>query len=306
MGGLLLRRERNRTHITELGKLVRPHLEQIYAANRSAREEAKGYRERSKAPLNLGVMCTIGPSRLIGFFDRLADEIPALEVATQEATGGELVEELMQGNLEIALIGLPDFPDRLDARSLFSERYADCVCKGSSIRGDGRGAARRARQGGLPVAHKLRVPGPFRRARSSQRVRGQHSLPERARGLDPGHDPCRPRVQRHGRVHAHAAGDRGPAHLRAGGDPHREPRDRMRPSLHPYRPARSSILPQTTTGPAGSALPHGRRFRPMSQKAISRRVAFAKTSASSSKRGSPASAAYRRSIWTISARATAW
>ena len=116
MGGLLLRRERNRTHITELGKLVRPHLEQIYAANRSAREEAKGYRERSKAPLNLGVMCTIGPSRLIGFFDRLADEIPALEVATQEATGGELVEELMQGNLEIALIGLPDFPDRLDAR----------------------------------------------------------------------------------------------------------------------------------------------------------------------------------------------
>ena len=130
MGGLLLRRERNRTHLTELGKLVRPHLEQIFAANHSAREQAKGYREQKTAPLTLGVMCTIGPSRLIGFFNHLAEQIPALQVATQEATGGELVEELMQGNLEIAIIGLPEFPDRLDARSLFSERYAVAFAEG--------------------------------------------------------------------------------------------------------------------------------------------------------------------------------
>ena len=53
-----------------------------------------------------------------------------LQVATQEATGGELVEGLMQGNLEIAIIGLPEFPDRLDARSLFSERYAVAFAEG--------------------------------------------------------------------------------------------------------------------------------------------------------------------------------
>ncbi len=123
LGGLLLRRERNRTHVTELGKLVKPHLQQIYAANQSAREQARGYKEQTTAPLTLGVMCTIGPSRLIGFFDRLAREIPALNVSTREATGRELVEELMQGELDIALIGLPDFPDRLDARPLYSEHY---------------------------------------------------------------------------------------------------------------------------------------------------------------------------------------
>ena len=129
-GGLLLRRERNRTHVTELGKIVKPHLQQIYAANRSAREHAKGYQEKATAPLTLGVMCTIGPSRLIGFFERLAREIPALDVSTREATGRELVEELMQGELEIALIGLPDFPDRLDARPLYSERYVIAFPRG--------------------------------------------------------------------------------------------------------------------------------------------------------------------------------
>ena len=123
MGGLLLRRERNRTHVTELGKLVKPHLEQIYSANHSAREEAKGYKERGKAPLSLGVMCTIGPSRLIGFFDRLAEELPALEVATREATGRELVEELMQRESGHCRRRFAGIPDRLDPRPLFSERY---------------------------------------------------------------------------------------------------------------------------------------------------------------------------------------
>lgn len=130
LGGLLLRRERNRTHVTELGKIVKPHLQQIYAANRSAREQAQGYQEKATARLTLGVMCTIGPSRLIGFFERMARDIPALEVSTREATGGELIEELMQGELEIALIGLPDFPDRLDARPLYSERYVVAFPRG--------------------------------------------------------------------------------------------------------------------------------------------------------------------------------
>ena len=36
---------------------------------------------------------------------------------------------------------------------------------------------------------QLRVSGPLRRARGPRALRGQHPLPERARGLDPSHDP---------------------------------------------------------------------------------------------------------------------
>ena len=39
LGGELFRRERSRTHLTDLGKLMRPHLETIYAASEAAKAD---------------------------------------------------------------------------------------------------------------------------------------------------------------------------------------------------------------------------------------------------------------------------
>ena len=36
LGGLLLRRERNLTHLSDLGRLMKPHLEQILSESESA------------------------------------------------------------------------------------------------------------------------------------------------------------------------------------------------------------------------------------------------------------------------------
>ena len=75
-------------------------------------------------------MCTIGPERLVGFFRRLGNEISTIEVSMQEAPGKDLVELMMAGKFDIALIGMPTFPDRLDARVLYSERYVIAFPKG--------------------------------------------------------------------------------------------------------------------------------------------------------------------------------
>lgn len=135
LGGELFRRERNRTHLSELGRLMQPHLSRIYEADQAARAEAHEFGHLDKAPLRLGVMCTIGPLRIIGFFDRLRREIPALEVFLTEAPGQRLVEDLMAGDLDIALIGLPEFPERLDTRPLYSERYVIAFPKGHRFEG---------------------------------------------------------------------------------------------------------------------------------------------------------------------------
>jgi DNA-binding transcriptional LysR family regulator len=123
LGGPLFRRERHRSHLTDLGRLMRPHLERIYASSDVARAEAMAFWELEKAPLRLGVMCTIGPERMVDLFTRLRSEIPSLDVELKEAPGSALVGSLMDGDLDVALIGLPEYPDRLDVKSLYTENY---------------------------------------------------------------------------------------------------------------------------------------------------------------------------------------
>ena len=123
LGGPLFRRERNLTHLTDLGRLMKPHLESIYTSSQAARSQADDFRGLKRAPLKLGVMCTIGPARLISFFDRLNKDAPNVELSLHESPGEGLVEEMMQGELDIALVGLPEYPERFDARPLFTERY---------------------------------------------------------------------------------------------------------------------------------------------------------------------------------------
>ena len=123
LGGPLFHRERNRSHLTELGRLMRPHFERILSSTEAARSDAMDLTDLGKASLRLGVMCTIGPSRLIGLVNRLRDDIPALDLALTEGPGEELVTRLMAGELDIAFVGLPSYPERLDSRPLYSERY---------------------------------------------------------------------------------------------------------------------------------------------------------------------------------------
>ena len=84
----------------------------------------------AKASLRLGVMCTIGPTRLIGLVNRLRDDIPVLELTLTEAPGEDLVARLMAGELDVAIIGLPSYPERLHARPLYSERYVIAFAMG--------------------------------------------------------------------------------------------------------------------------------------------------------------------------------
>ena len=105
LGGELFRRERSRTHLTELGKLTRPHLEQIYAASAAAKADADGFTSLEKAEINLGVMSTIGPTQMIGFISELSEDIPAIELNIREAAGRDLVTLLLEGEIDVGLIG---------------------------------------------------------------------------------------------------------------------------------------------------------------------------------------------------------
>src|SRR5262245_4020654 len=124
LGGLLFRRERKYTHLTDLGHLVRPQLEAILAQSEQAKTTAKGFLQLKDAPLKLGVMCTIGPMRFIGFMSRFRANHPGIDVSLMEAVPQELTELLMSGALDVAIMTAPEEEnDRLDLRPLYDERF---------------------------------------------------------------------------------------------------------------------------------------------------------------------------------------
>src|SRR5579859_1104123 len=123
LGGPLFARERNLTHLTDLGRLMRPHLEAVFQASEAVRIEADSFHKLESGSVRVGVMCTIGPTRLIGFLKRFRRELPSIDISLRDAPGREIVNMLMEGEIDVALVGLPQLPDRFDAVPLYAERY---------------------------------------------------------------------------------------------------------------------------------------------------------------------------------------
>jgi len=130
LGGELFRRERANTHLTDLGRIVRPHLEHALTAAEAARADAKGFGAAKRAPLRLGVMCTISPHVIVGFLRAVRERLPAVEPAIVERPGRQLLDDIMKGEVDVALVGMPELPARLDPIPLYKERYGVAFAKG--------------------------------------------------------------------------------------------------------------------------------------------------------------------------------
>jgi DNA-binding transcriptional LysR family regulator len=124
LGGPLFQRERNLTQLTELGRLMRPLLEQTIAAAEAAKENASRFKRSELATLRIGLPPNISAGIITGPLRELMRRIPALEVELKMAEPDQLTEMLLQGEADTALLddGI-ELPDRLDTWLLFKESY---------------------------------------------------------------------------------------------------------------------------------------------------------------------------------------
>ncbi|MEQ9642409.1 MAG: LysR family transcriptional regulator [Alphaproteobacteria bacterium] len=129
-GGELFRRERNLTHLTALGRALQPHLADVVAASDAAATFAREARRGKRAPITLGVMSTLSPAHLATLLRHLHQHVPDLDLTIAEASCHGLVECLMEGEVDVGLLALPNLPDRVDARPLFDERYMIAFARG--------------------------------------------------------------------------------------------------------------------------------------------------------------------------------
>jgi DNA-binding transcriptional LysR family regulator len=124
VGGILLHRERNNTHLTELGRLLLPHFERAIRKVEEAKSTARSLLKLEDAPLKLGVMCTIGPLRFAGFLNSFRAKHPGVRLSLIERTPDQLKEMLDRGALDVAIMAQPEpFEDRFRVSPLYREQF---------------------------------------------------------------------------------------------------------------------------------------------------------------------------------------
>lgn len=124
LGGRLIYRERQLTHLTDLGKVVQPMLERTLASTEAVTRRARQFQRKEVAPLAIGLAPSISASLVLEPIAEISKFVPGLHVELREEPPSRLVELLLEGEVNVALVGdLDDKPERIDDWALFAERY---------------------------------------------------------------------------------------------------------------------------------------------------------------------------------------
>ncbi len=122
LGGPLIRRERNLTQLTELGRAMLPLLERTVAAADAVRAEADNLRHRDSAPSRLGLCSLVTATLLVPVLKELARRFASLELTLVQGTTPQLAEMLLQGELDAALLPEAEIEaERLNRWPLFED-----------------------------------------------------------------------------------------------------------------------------------------------------------------------------------------
>jgi DNA-binding transcriptional LysR family regulator len=124
LGGELIYRERQLTQLTDLGKEVLPMLARLLASAETARRTAKEFQSKGVAPLKIGLAPSISASLVLDLIVEIEKFVPGLHVELRERAAEKLVDLLLEGEMNAAIVGeVQDLPPRIDNWLLFEERY---------------------------------------------------------------------------------------------------------------------------------------------------------------------------------------
>jgi DNA-binding transcriptional LysR family regulator len=123
LGGPLFHRERKGVVLTELGQRLRPHLKALHDAEEAALQDAAEFHLDDREQIRLGAMTTIAPARMTGFLKRLYEQKPTLGIEVSEGPVRTLIDQMLDGDLDAALLAFPTLPPALREMPLYRERY---------------------------------------------------------------------------------------------------------------------------------------------------------------------------------------
>jgi len=122
LGGPLFHRERANTHLTELGRLMLPHLEQTYNAAQAAKSLATSIRKGDVAPLKLAVSGTVPTDLFVDTLSALQKSIKGLQLTLGTGSRRAVVERTLEGDFDLAVADeAEELPERMRHWPLFRD-----------------------------------------------------------------------------------------------------------------------------------------------------------------------------------------
>ena len=123
LGGPLFHRERANTHLTELGRLMLPHLEQTYAASQAAKALATSVRKGEIAPLRLAVDNSVPMAPIVDILASLHQSIGGIELTLGAGTRLDVIDETLEGEYDLVVAShAGEIPERMRSWMLFREQ----------------------------------------------------------------------------------------------------------------------------------------------------------------------------------------
>jgi len=113
--------------------LMCPYLEQVFGQLEAAKQRAKGLSILDAAELRLGMMCTLGPARLMGLMEAYRRAHPGVSLDLHDATGKTLRGLLDTGDLDVAIFAIPEIEDHFHVMPLFTEPFVIAIGPGHRL-----------------------------------------------------------------------------------------------------------------------------------------------------------------------------
>ncbi len=134
LGGELFRRERNRSHLTDLGQRMLPLMQQCYDTAQGAKSLATSMKRGEIATLRIALSRTVDMALLIPFLAELMRAMNGLELKFLRGTADEIAEIMKQGDADLAISGpMTASWERFDGWPLFTESFALIVNSGHRL-----------------------------------------------------------------------------------------------------------------------------------------------------------------------------
>jgi DNA-binding transcriptional LysR family regulator len=124
LGAPLFHREGKRILLSDFGRSMLPHLQHITAEAEAARTLADNFKLLNDVPVRIGVMSTVGHVRLSRFLSKYQKDYDGVEVAVSEASISDLIVQLEDGDLDLAILNpLDGLGEGFNITELYKERY---------------------------------------------------------------------------------------------------------------------------------------------------------------------------------------
>jgi LysR family transcriptional regulator, hydrogen peroxide-inducible genes activator len=123
LGVSLIERRPRRVGLTPAGEAVVERARRMLRDAEDIRALARASQDPLGGQLKLGLIPTLGPYLLPRVAPRIAKALPKLQLMLHEYQTAPLVERVVQGELDVAILALPADTKGLVTRSLFAEAF---------------------------------------------------------------------------------------------------------------------------------------------------------------------------------------